>query len=214
MRRILWLAVTFLTPVLLVASTRQAVAEDAKSARGTVSAVAANSLTVKVGAADMKFAIDSKTEVIASGAGTATRRAQAAGTPGPALSDFVKVGNAVMVNFADAGAMHHATRVQVISSAGPGGGSVSTPVKTADATVKSVSAASLTVVANGQDTTFSIDSATDVVGRGLGTTTAATGGRAAITDLVKNGDRVSVTYHEMGSMMHAAEVRVVGTGRQ
>jgi len=214
MRRIHWLAVAFLTPVLLIASTRQAAAADAKSARGTVSAVAADSFTVKVGATDMKFSFDSRTEVVASGAGTAARRAQAVGTPGPAFSDLVKVGNAVMVNFADMGAMHHATRVQVISSAGPGGGSVSTPAKTMDGTVKSASATSLTVTANGKDSMFAIDSGTDVIGRGIGTATAATGGRAALADLVKTGDRVSVTYQDVGSAMHAAEVRVMGTGRQ
>ena len=38
---------------------------------------------------------------------------------------------------------------------------------------------------------------------------AAKGGRLTITDYVKTGDRVTVSYHKMGNSLHAAEVRVV-----
>src|SRR6476620_4221342 len=47
------------------------------------------------------------------------------------------------------------------------------------------------------------------MGQGVGMMAAAAGAKTAITDLVKAGHRVSVTYHEMGGMLHAAAVRVI-----
>ena len=58
--------------------------------------------------------------------------------------------------------------------------------------------------------TFAVDAETKVVAKGAGTTSAAAGGRAAITDMVSNGDRVSIAFHKMGEMNHASEVRVTG----
>ncbi len=78
----------------------------------------------------------------------------------------------------------------------------------ANATVKSVSATSLTVTASGKDTTFAIDRKTNVVGKGIGTKTAAKGGKASIVDLVSQGDLVSVTYQAAGATMHASKVEV------
>jgi len=75
--------------------------------------------------------------------------------------------------------------------------------------VKSVAANSLTITAaDGQDMTFAVDATTHVVARGAGTKAAASGGKLAVTDAVKTGDRVSVSYHEMGGTLHAASVRV------
>ena len=48
----------------------------------------------------------------------------------------------------------------------------------ANATVKSLSATSITVTANGKDSTFSIDAKTRVVGKGVGTASASKGGKA------------------------------------
>jgi hypothetical protein len=214
MKRIPSLVVALLVPVLLGCFAPQAVAQEGKSARGTVTAMAADTLTVKVGTTEMKFTVDPKTEVIARGAGTMSRRAEAAGTPGPRLADIVKVGNAVLVDFHEMGTMNHASRIQVISSAGPAGGSVSGASKNANGTVKAVAANTLTVTADGKDLTFAIDDDTNVVGRGVGTAASAAGGRVPIAQVVKAGDRVTVTYHEMGNAMHAAEVRISGTGRQ
>ena len=56
------------------------------------------------------------------------------------------------------------------------------------------------------------DAQTKVVGRGAGTATKATGGKAAITDLVAAGDKVTVSFHDMGGTLHAAEVRVTAKG--
>src|SRR5262249_51083737 len=149
---------------------------------------------VKVGANDMKFTVDSQTTVVAPGAGTKGRSAQEAGQAGPKLADVVKTGQAVMVNYREAGGTMHATRVQVVSSPGPRGGSTSAAAPAAkrrSGMVKSVAANSLTITAvDGKDMTFAVDATTNVVARGAGTKAAASGGKLAITDAVKTGDRV------------------------
>ena len=68
---------------------------------GVVTAVTVDSVTVKVGAADMKFSVDAKT-----------------------VRNGVKVGQAVQVSYFDQGANHRTTRIRATSSAGSGGGSV------------------------------------------------------------------------------------------
>jgi hypothetical protein len=67
----------------------------------------------------------------------------------------------------------------------------------------------LTITSQGKDMTFAVDASTHAVGKGLGTATQPTGGKAPITDLIKTGEEVSVTYHDMGGTLHAATVRVV-----
>ena len=79
---------------------------------------------------------------------------------------------------------------------------------TATGIVKSVAASSLVVNSNGKDWNFMIDSATNVVGKGAGTAAKQKGGKPMINDLVMTGDRVTVTYHDMGGSMHAAKVTV------
>jgi hypothetical protein len=82
---------------------------------------------------------------------------------------------------------------------------------TATGTVKAVSGNSLTVTAaGGKDMTFTVDNSTKFVGKGLGTKSKT--GNLTATDAVAMGDRVSVTYHDMGGTMHAASVRVVSKG--
>jgi hypothetical protein len=56
--------------------------------------------------------------------------------------------------------------------------------------------------------TFTIDGSTKVVAIGAGTAAAAKGGKVAVTDIVGKGDRVAVTYHKVGTGLHAAEIRV------
>ena len=190
----------------------QAIAQDkAKTARGTVTAMAADQITVKVANVDMTFSVDSKTSVTAVGAGTKDRAAQKAGAPGPKLGDVIKVGQAVQVSYTDMAGKLHAGSIRAVASAGS---DPSAPgAKTSSGTVQTVSATSLTVAGSSGagakfTQTFTIDAATKVVGRGAGTAAAAKGGRTAITDLVATGDSVSVSYKEMGSMLHASEVRV------
>ena len=197
--------------------TTQLLAQETKMARGTVTALAADSVTVKVGAQDMKFTVDAKTSVEATGAGTKTRQAQAAGQPGPKLADVVKVGQPVAVSYRDMGGMLHATRIRAVASVGASGGGVASETKTANGTVQSIAATSMTISGNSGSgatftQTFAIDGTTKVIGRGAGTAAAAAGGKTAVTDLVGNGDKVSVTYHATGNTLHAAEIRVTAKG--
>ena len=217
MRRTI-LALSLVGVCLVGWSSVPASAQDTKSARGTVTAMAADSITVKAGEREMKFSVDGKTTVVATGGGTATRKAEAAGTPGPKLSDLVKVGDAVEISYHEMGATLHAASVRRVASPGSGGGSTSddraaTRVETATGTVDSISGTMLVIsgtMSGGTfKQTFTIDGETKVVGEGAGSAAAAKGGRIAITDIVKTGDRVSVSYHKMGTTLHAAEVRLM-----
>ena|SRR5579871_3668209 len=80
---------------------------------------------------------------------------------------------------------------------------------TASGTVKSVSGNQLVVTSGGKDMTFAVDNTTKFVGKGLGT--KASKGPITATDAVHDGDRVSVSYHDMNGTMHAAQVRVTGS---
>lgn len=191
----------------------RAAGDETKTARGTVTTLSGNSITVKVGAKDMTFAVDDKTEVIAVGAGTKARAAQAKGAAGPTLADVVKTGQAVRVSYHDMGATLHAVKIEAIASAGAGGGStsdekVAVGAKHASGAVKSVSGSSLVVTGGGKDWTFTVDDTTTVVGVGLATKAKAKGSKLTITEALAAGDKVAVTYHDMGTMMHAATVRV------
>ena len=81
-----------------------------------------------------------------------------------------------------------------------------TKTMTATGPVKAVTGTSLTVTSGGKDMTFTIDGTTKFVGKGLSTKSAA--GKITATDAVAAGDRVTVSYHDMGGTMHAANVRI------
>lgn len=77
--------------------------------------------------------------------------------------------------------------------------------------VTAVSGTSLTVKTASGEVTYAVDEKTTVIGRGAGTKSRekkAAGEKTPITDFVANGDRVEVTYHDMGTTKHAATVRV------
>jgi hypothetical protein len=76
----------------------------------------------------------------------------------------------------------------------------------ASGTVKSVSGNQLVVTGAGKDWTFTLDSTTKFTGKGL--TTKSKGQPMAATDAVHEGDKVTVSYHDMGGTMHAANVRI------
>jgi hypothetical protein len=78
--------------------------------------------------------------------------------------------------------------------------------------VKSVSASSLTVTAKDKDMTFDVDGKTQVVGKGIGTKSRAAAGKPTIVDLLKAGDRVTVTYQDMSGKMHASKIEVTAGG--
>jgi len=88
------------------------------------------------------------------------------------------------------------------------------PAKTLTTTgkVAAVAADSLTVTASSGDMTFTIDSKTKIVGKGIGTKSGAlkTDGKSTpATEFVHVGDRVTVKYHDMGATKHAANVHVL-----
>jgi len=83
----------------------------------------------------------------------------------------------------------------------------------ANGTVTSVSLTSITIGGGAGGgakftRTFAVDADTKVIAKGAGTAAAAMGGRTAITEMVGNGDRVTISFHKMGELNHAAEVRV------
>jgi hypothetical protein len=83
----------------------------------------------------------------------------------------------------------------------------------ANATVKSVTPTMLTVTADGKDTSLAVDAKTNVIGKGLGTKARAKGGKAAISELLGAGDRVSVTYQESGTAMRASKVELLAKAK-
>src|SRR5262245_35767183 len=193
-------------------SANIAYAQPTKTARGSVSAMAADSINVKVQGVDMKFSVDAKTTVEARGAGTKSRAAQRAGQAGPKLSEVVKVGDNVEVTYHDMSGTLHAAKIRAVASPGPSS-AAEAAAKSSNGTVKSVSATSLSISGSSGggatfEQTFTIDSKTKVIGRGAGTKAKAAGGKVAITDLVAAGDKVSVSFHDMGGTLHASEVRV------
>ena len=93
---------------------KPAPAPKALSATGAVTAVAADSLSVKGKDGDWTFAVDSKTEVVAKGASHKAAAAKADAKPTP-ITDFVHVGDEVSVKYHD-GATKHAASVRVTAA--------------------------------------------------------------------------------------------------
>ncbi len=85
------------------------------TANGTVSAVTADSLTVKAKEGEMTFAIDSTTKVEAKGASHKSDAMKDEKKP-TMVTDFVKVGDTVSVKYHD-GDKKHAASVTVRASA-------------------------------------------------------------------------------------------------
>jgi hypothetical protein len=195
-----------------VGLTTRAAAQDTKSARGTVTAVAGDSITVKAAERELKFTVDPKTQLIAAGAGTAERKADAAGKPGPRLGDFVKTGDAVEVSYQETSM--RASTIRKVSSAGSGGGSISGDrAETANGTVDSISGSTIAISGSASGggsfkQSFTVDATTKVIALGAGTAAASKGGKLILTDFVGVGDQVTVTYRKAGSALHAEEVRV------
>ena len=195
-----------------VGLTARAAAQDSKSARGTVTAVGGDSITVRVAERELKFAVDPKTQLIAAGAGTAERKAEAAGKPGPRVGDFVKAGDAVEFSYHETGSTLRASTIRKVNSAG--GGSMSGDrAETAEGRVDSISGSTLAIsgsAAGGGSfkQSFAVDATTKVIAVGASTAAAATGGKLVLTDFVGIGDQVTVSYRKAGSGLHADEVRV------
>lgn len=208
MRR-LRLPLAFVPVVALVLTAASlARAQEAKKVTGTLTSMSADSITVKVASADMTFSVDDKIRVIAPGAGTRSRQAAASGAK-PKLSELLHAGDPVEVSYTESGATRHASEIRKVASAGNAG----VPANTASGTVTAVSATSLSISGSGGggskfSQTYVISPETRVVGKGAGTAASKAGGKVAITDLIGNGDQVSVSFKADGSTLQATEVRV------
>jgi hypothetical protein len=208
---------------LLGSGVATAAPQETKSVRGTVSAVGADSVTVKVKDQDMKFSVDSKTEVIARGGATAARAAKAEGKAGAPVSSLLKAGQTVDVKYHEP-AMHAAT-VRVLPGSATAASKPAAPAAataattgqekpkstTASGTVTAMTGTSLTVKTSAGESTFAIDPKTKIIGTGLGTkakAAAAAGKKQVLADVVGVGDAVSVTYKEIAGAKQASEVRL------
>lgn len=215
-----FLALTLAALATMCWPTPEALAQEEKIARGKVTALGGASMSVKVGDHEMNFSVDHNTIVQAPGGSTKTRKAQELGKPGPRLADVLRVGQGVAVNYKDMGGNLHASVVRAVPTAAAHGTSAATAApaeKKSNGVVKSMAADSITIsgsIGGGGsfEQTFTIDRTTTVYGKGASTLTASMGGRAPFGDLVKNGDRVSVAYHEQGDALHASNVRVMAKG--
>jgi hypothetical protein len=172
--------------------------------RGKVAAVGADSVTVAYKGKEMKFLVTSETDVQGRGLGTAQRRAG-----GVKLAEAIKVGDGVEVHYAESGGTMRATDIRTGLTTGD-----ATSEDTGDSAsgqITAVTASSLTIKSGSGAQTFSIDPKTRVLARGAGAATKeakAGGGGPAITDLVKVGEEVVVTYRTAGTTNVANEVRV------
>ena len=178
-----------------------------REARGTITSVSDASLTVKAGAQELTFIVDSQTRLEVRSAAKAVQQGQP-GSPSPRVKDFFEPGQAVLVRYRESSGRNHALDISRVGSAGSGGGSVSEPTKIADGTVKSVTPSQLTIAGDGRELTFGITKDTGVLAKGATTATKAAGGSTSITTFVHTGDTVSVSYSDVAGKMTATEVRV------
>ena len=192
--------------VAVLGSTSQAGAQT-KEARGTVSAVAERTVTVKVGAQELTFFVDSETHLEVRSAAKEFQQAKPP-TARPRVNDFFASGDIVLVRYREEGGQHHALDITHVGSTGTGGGSISDPAKIASGKVKALTSSQLTLDANGKESVFAITRDTDVLKTGATKATKAAGGSTTITTFVKPGDSVSISYHESAGRATASEVRV------
>ena len=194
------------TASIVVLAPSTAVAQS-KEVRGQVLAVSDSSLAVQAGDRALNFLIDEGTLIEAKGAGTRTRQAKAAGkdSAGIKLTDYVRVGNAVLVSYREVDGKNRALSIRSIASAGSGGGEAA---KNVQGKVKSISGSRLILDQGGRDMTFTIDRETDVLARGATRATKQAGGSIPITDIVHAGDIVTVQYRDVNGSMKAFEVQV------
>ncbi len=187
-----------------------------KTVKGSVKEVGANTITVTSAGKDMTFNVDAKTTVVARGAGTKSKAAEAAGKTGPGIAEVLKAGEAVEVAYHEAGM--HADTVRTIASVPPP--PPPAPKEAADqkakattetGVVSAVTGNSVTVKGKAGDTTFSVDAKTVVSGTGFGSAgrkITDAGGKPTLGDFVHTGDSVTVTYHDTGVAKMASNVRV------
>ncbi len=195
----------------LVLGQPAAQAQETKWVRGTVKSLSGDTLVVAVGGQDMTFTVDKTTQVVARGAGTAAREAQAKGAEGAKLGEVIKVGEGVEVHYTTSGTTNKATVIRggITNLAMQEGG---TEGKSVTGKVTAVSNDKLTVSAEGKEYQFTVDPKVRVVGTGAGTLTRKMkeeGKTPTLTDYVANDDEVMVSYTEKGGAMQTSDIRVI-----
>lgn len=204
--------------LLLVAGPAVAQQQQTKTVKGSITSIAANSVTVKAAdGKEMTFNIDSTTQVIAPGAGTKAREAKAEGK-GLSAVDLLKTGQTVEIRYHEA--EMHAQTIRSIPSAPAesrpapeaGGKPQAQMSHTASGVVSAISGNSVTVKGSSGEWIFSVDEKTTVSGEGVGTAgrkMAGEGKQTTLSELLKEGDSVSVTYHDMDGKKHASVIRLI-----
>jgi hypothetical protein len=202
--------------VTLSLAAMVAAPQEGKDARGKVTAVSADSITVDVNGQAMTFTVNPSTQVIARGAGTKARETEKMTGQKPTLTDIVKVGDNVEVRYSSsAGTMVAMTvRAGLPAAATPPAAGAAT--KRIQGVVTEVSGTGIAIKpASGEAMKFMVDDKARVTGTGLGTMAKEkqeTAQKLRLTDAVAMGDTVEVTYTGAGDMMHATAVRVIKKG--
>lgn len=200
MRRAALLGIVALVALPLAASAQQ------NWVRGEVTAVGGSSLTVTTAEGPMTFTVDQSTDIIAPGAGTATREAQKLGKAGATLDKIFKAGDTIEVHYTEAGGKMMASEIR------SSGGAPTAPAEakkgsSARGTVTAVSQSSITVKGRDAEWTFAVDQKTEVIGRGVGTAARElqrAGAAQTLPDFIKQNDEVTVRF----TGKHADEIRL------
>jgi hypothetical protein len=118
MKRLMMLFVAVLLAAAPAFAQAKAASSKTLSAAGKVSAVTADSVTVKGKDAEWTFGVDKATTVVAKG-GSHKMAAMKADKKPTAITEFVSVGDDVTVKYHDMGATKHAATVTVRSATPP-----------------------------------------------------------------------------------------------
>ena len=191
--------------VVLLAGPALAQAQPTKTVSGTITELAADAVTVSVDGKDMKFSVDAKTQVTTPGGGTKARAAEAQGK-GLGVMDVLKVGQAVEVRYHEQGM--HAASIRTLASLPPPPGP---KAQTATGVVSAITGNSLTVKGTSGEWTFTVDEKTSVIGTGVGTAgrkLETEGKKPSLSELLHDGDTVSVTYQDVDGTKKASVVRI------
>jgi hypothetical protein len=209
MRHVVAVALFALVASLVFAPVASA---QTKWVRGTVVSVVADTVVVKAAGKDMSFKVDKNTELVARGAGKAQRAAEAQGAAGVKLTDFVKPGVGVEVQYKDVGGVLMATDIHSGITVQEGSVSEEVTGGSVRGAITAIANDSISVKGADKESKFVVDSKTIVVGTGMSTINRQfkeQGKSPTITDLLGVGDQVVVYFKDAGGTVRANEVRVM-----
>ena len=86
------------------------------NATGNVSAITADSVTIKASSGEMMFSIDAKTKITGKGLSTQSSALKKDGKP-TTVTEFVHVGDGVDVKYHDMGGSKHAESIRIMNPA-------------------------------------------------------------------------------------------------